>query len=160
MNMHSIREPQRQQELIYNMKTYNISIMGIQEHRIVHSTSDQPLKFLQIGDHYLLMSSSWQNSQQAAVGGVGIVMSPLARKLLMKIKALSNQVLMASFKGNPIATVISAYSPISLAAEEEMESSWPLREARCSTCKSASSLGAKAWPGLERRTASHIYRCS
>ena len=121
MNTRTIREPDRQLELVHNMKVCNISVMGIQEHRIVHKDPKQVVCHHTIGDHYLVTSSAWRNAAQAAVGGVGIAMSPTAKKALTEVTSFSERVLMAKFQSNPTTTIIAAYSPTNSAKGDEKE---------------------------------------
>jgi len=101
------------------MEVQNISV--IQEHRIIHKDPTQTNVHHKIGDQYLVTSTAWRNRAQAAYGGVGIAMSPTAKKALTGVKFTSERVLMASFQSNPITTIISAYSPTSDATEVVMQ---------------------------------------
>ena len=53
------------------MKVQNISVMGIQEHRIIHKDPTQTIIHHKIGDQYLVTSTAWRNRAPAACGGVG-----------------------------------------------------------------------------------------
>ena len=67
------------------MKKANISITGIQEHRIVHPDATQKVVHHRIGDHFLVTASAWRNSAQAATGGVGIAMNQTAKRALIGV---------------------------------------------------------------------------
>ena len=121
MNTRTIMESKRQLELARNIKVQNILVMGIQEHRIIHKDPTQKIIHHKIGDQYLVTSTAWRTRAQSACGGVGIAMSPTAKKALRGVKSISERVLMASFQSNPTTTIISAYSPTSDATEEVMK---------------------------------------
>ncbi|XP_060759934.1 craniofacial development protein 2-like [Neoarius graeffei] len=75
-----------------------------------------------MGWQYLITSSAWRNTAQASVGGVGIVLSPDARKVILNIKSVSSRILLANLRSNPVTMVIPAYSPTRAAMEEDIES--------------------------------------
>ena len=60
-----------------NMRKYNISICGIQEHRKVHSADrEQEINRYDVDPGYDLYTvSAWRNQLQAANGRVGIIIS-------------------------------------------------------------------------------------
>lgn len=84
-----------------------IGILHIQEHRRV---CDDPAIFSRVEGQFLITSSAQRNQTQAAVGGVGLVLSPWARKALIRVTPLTDRILLAEFEDNPI-TVIVIYSP-------------------------------------------------
>ena len=120
MNVRTIREGWRAQELAENCLLQNIQILGIQEHRIVHE--DQEIRYSKLqGSIEMITSSAWRNEAQAATGGVGLLLSKEAAKLLTNVKSHSKRVLSATFQGNPATTVIVAYSPTNTSPVEDIE---------------------------------------
>ena len=104
---------QKTEEMTSNMRKHNIAICGIQEHRRVH-TEDREHEINQYNDdpvYYLYTVSAWRNQVQAANGGVGIIISKEANKSLIKIKRVTNRILIANFQGNPVLTTIVSYEP-------------------------------------------------
>uniref|UniRef100_X2B9M6 Endonuclease/exonuclease/phosphatase domain-containing protein n=1 Tax=Capitella teleta TaxID=283909 RepID=X2B9M6_CAPTE len=111
-NANTIREEGRARELAHCFKQCNIDILGIQEHRKVHVEETQ---FSRLEGQYLVTSSAWRNLSQAAVGGVGLMLSPKARKALRTVTPISERILVAEFDSNPVTTVIVIYSPTNVA---------------------------------------------
>ena len=84
---------QKTEEMTSNMRKHNIAICGIQEHRRVH-TEDREHEINQYNvdpGHYLYTVSAWRNQVQAANGGVGIIISKEANKILLNIKELRTE---------------------------------------------------------------------
>ena len=70
----------------------------------------------------MITSSAWRNDAQAAVGGVGLLLSPKIKKTLCNVFSYSEGVLLADFSRSPAATVIFAYPPTNVSPETEVES--------------------------------------
>ena len=120
MNVRSIKEGWKAEELAEKCLLQNIQILGIQEHRIMHE--DQGIRYSKLqGGFEMITSSAWRNEAQAATGGVGLVLSKVAAKLLTGVKSYSKRVLSATFQGNPATTIIVAYSPTNVSPVEEIE---------------------------------------
>ena len=64
--------------------------------------------------------SAWKNSVNAAVGGVGLLIGPRALKTLNSIEKIQPRMMVATFNGNPRATIISCYSPTNVSEENEI----------------------------------------
>ena len=115
-NIRTAKDDWRVHELIHHMDKQNISIIGIQEHRRTHN---EEVKFQKIDDHMLITTSAWRNKAQAATGGVGILLSSAAEKVLSDISKISDRIMKATFAGNPETTIIVAYSPTNVRGHEE-----------------------------------------
>ena len=116
-NVQTLNGLHKMGELPALAKQFNIDIICIQEHRIIH---EEEIKFHCLGKGWMLATSSaWKNSIGAANGGVGILMSPKAFKSLKEIESISNRLLKATLNGNPIPTIISCYSPTNVSEDEE-----------------------------------------
>ena len=83
-NTNTIRTDGRANELAHCFVKNNIDVMGIQEHRRVHNDT---LVFQRIEGQHLITSSAWRNNAQAATGGVGMMLSPKARRALRSVKS-------------------------------------------------------------------------
>ena len=106
-------------ELVYNAQKFNISIIAIQEHRLIH---EEPLKHHSLGDNWLLITSSaTRNTTKAAIGGVGILLNPHAKLALESIETISERTMIEAFNGNPKCTVISTYSPTNVTSENAIK---------------------------------------
>ena len=78
MNTRSLRSPRKQLELCVLAQGYNIGVIGIQEHRIVNNDNSD-VQFENLTNRYQLVTqSAWRNTSGAAVGGVGVLLSPFA----------------------------------------------------------------------------------
>ena len=65
MNVRTIREQRCREELISNLVSYDVDILGLQEHRIVH---DDPVKYEIIQGKPLITTSATRNRAGAATG--------------------------------------------------------------------------------------------
>ncbi|XP_062577713.1 uncharacterized protein LOC134239565 [Saccostrea cucullata] len=82
-------------------------ILGVQEHRIIHS---DPIEYTKFDTSTLVTSSGWRNKSQAAQGGVGLLLDRKARKSLLKVvPSKSGRILVAEFDGNPQDSVIEEF---------------------------------------------------
>ncbi len=107
-NARTLREDWRLEELVSCMSDQDIEIIGIQEHRRV---SEEEITFARKKQLPSKTSTAWRNSQQAATGGVGFVLSKKVEGALCKVEVISPRVMTATFSGNPETTIIVAYSP-------------------------------------------------
>ena len=95
-------------------------ISCIQENRHYHP--NDTLKHHDLGDNWLLATGScWKNNINASVGGVGILLSPRAQKTLSNIEIISPRIIIASFNGNPRASIICCYSPTNCSNEQDIK---------------------------------------
>ena len=118
LNARSQRSPHKQLELCALAKKYKIDIIGIQEHRIVH-TDDSELQYESLPEGFqLVTASAWRNSAGASTGGVGVLFSPFANKTMISIKKISDRTLQVTFNGNPKTTVIVTYSATNVTSED------------------------------------------
>ena len=63
---------------------------------------------------------SMENSVNATVGGVGVHIGPRALKSLNIIERVQPRMMVATFNGNPKATIISCYTPTNVSEETEL----------------------------------------
>ena len=57
----------------------------------------------------------------AAVRGVGFLLSDRAMKAVKSVEKVSNRIIVLNLTGNPKATIICAYSPCNTSEDEEIE---------------------------------------
>ena len=67
--------------------------------------------------------SAWENEQQAATGGIGLMLGRTSHDLLIGVERISNRIMKADFRGNPAMTIIVAYAPTE-AAEEPVKDTY------------------------------------
>ena len=105
-------------ELIASAVEHKIDIICIQEHRCTHT---EDIKYHETGNGWSLITvSAWKNSVNAAVGGVGLLIGPVALKTLNSIEKIQPRMMAATFNGNHRATIISCYSPTNIREETEL----------------------------------------
>lgn len=118
MNVRTIREQSRREELVSNLATYNVEILGIQEHRILH---DEPVRYETILSKTLITTSATRNSAGAAVGGVGILLNTHAKDSLASVRPHTDRILIVNLQGNPATTIIVTYCPTNVVDEAIIE---------------------------------------
>ena len=69
----------------------------------------------------MITGSAWKIEAQAAVGGVGSILTKKAYQSAMEITCISPSVLRVSFNGNPRLTVLSVYRPTEVPDTEAAE---------------------------------------
>ena len=105
-------------ELTASAVEHNIDIICIQEHRYTHS---EDIKYHDTGNGWTRATvSAWKNSVNATVGGVGMLIGPTALKSLNSIERIQPSLRVATFNGNPRATIISCFSPTNVSEETEL----------------------------------------
>ena len=102
MNVRTIREIHKQTELAYKCKEFETSILGIVEHKIVHSDE---ILYKQIEDRTLVTSSATRTTSGSAYGGIGFMLSRSAEQNLSHVKRWNDRILVANFNGNPALTM-------------------------------------------------------
>ncbi|KAF3837945.1 hypothetical protein F7725_009713 [Dissostichus mawsoni] len=118
-NACTVREEARLVELAHCAEERGVEILGIQEHRRVQT--DDRIVYRRVERCTFITASAWRNEAQAATGGVGLMLGPLARKALRRVYHHTDRILIAEFSGNPVTTVIVVYSPTNVAPSEEVE---------------------------------------
>ena len=96
----------------------NIDMICIQEHRYTRS---EDIKYHDSGKGWTLATASaWKNSVIDTAGDVGILIGPRALKPLNSIERIQPWMIVATFNGNPKATIISCYSRTNFSEETEL----------------------------------------
>ena len=96
-------------EIAHIFEKSGIEILSIQEHKIIHDESASIASLTK--DTYMITGPAWKNEAQAAVGGVGFILTKKAYQSAMEITCISPRVLKVSFNGNPRLTMLSVYIP-------------------------------------------------
>ena len=110
LNVRSLRNLNKQEEIALNCRKHSISILGVVDHKIVHD--DDEIRYSRIGERHFITSSAWRNSNNAAMGGIGLVIDNAAESNLADVVKWNSRILIAYFTGNPKLTVIVHYSPV------------------------------------------------
>ena len=118
-NVQTLNRPAKLNELVCNAKKFNISIIVIQEHGLIH---EEPLKHHSLGDKWLLITcSATRNTMNAGIGDVRILLSPHAKLALESIENITERTMIATFNGNPKCIVISNYRPTNVTSEDTIQ---------------------------------------
>ena len=108
LNVRTLREQYKREELGVCMRDNRVQLLGIQEHRIVHSPE---IEYQDLGSCYLITSSAWRTSNGAATGGVGLVLAKTVFGSLSSVYKHDSRTLVVDFAGNPRVTILVTYSP-------------------------------------------------
>ena len=111
MNMRTISAEFKRKELAYQFTSKGLSVLGIQDHKIVHTTEDDKIRTEIIDGCTLITTSAWRNDRHTAVGGVGLMMNKYAADAVADVVAYHSRIIIAHFSGNPSLSVIIQYSP-------------------------------------------------
>ena len=105
-------------ELTASAIGHNIGMLYIQERRYTHS---EDIKYHDSANGWMLATASaWENSVNAMIGGVGMLIGPRARKSLNGIEKIQPRMMVATFNGNPSETIISCYNPTNVSEETKL----------------------------------------
>ena len=116
MNVRTLKAESKQLELTTNMRNQGIDILGLVYHKTMHKDN---INIQQVDQHIIITSSAWKNNANAAVGGVGIVVSKNAEDTLAEITKYNDRILVAHFNGNPRTTITVSYAPCEGSDESE-----------------------------------------
>ena len=108
-NVRSLRTKAKQLELCNLSNEHNISILGIADHKIIHKEKHLSKT---VDNCTLITSSAWRNSNNAANGGVGLLVTRKVENALSDIEPITERILCVHFNGNPATTVIVHYAPV------------------------------------------------
>ena len=118
-NVRTLNSENQLPELTASAAAQNIDVICVQEHRLYHN--DLELKYHEAGNGWTFISaSSWKNTMNSTIGGVGMLLSPLALKSLNSIEKIVPRMIIATFNGNPRTTIISCYSPTNVSDETDV----------------------------------------
>ena len=106
-------------ELVYKLNKIGGEITGIQETKLKHEKDRRELVNQHSADfgYTLYTVSAWENEQQAATGGIGLMLGRTSHDLLIGVERISNRIMKANFRGNPAMTIVVAYAPTEPAEE-------------------------------------------
>ena len=116
-NARTLRENHKRIELANNFTQNNLSILSINNHKIVHE--DEPIRIENLNGCTLITTSAWRAGNGAAVGGVGFVVNHKLENSLAEIQPVNKRILKAVFNGNHCVTFVVNYSPVEGSDEAE-----------------------------------------
>ena len=82
-NACTVREEARLVELAHCAEERGVEILGVQEHRRVHT--DDQIVYHKVERCTFITSSAWRNEAQAETGSVGLMLGSRARKALRRV---------------------------------------------------------------------------
>ena len=119
-NANTLQKEYKLQELAAAAEESGIQIIWIQEHRFYHE--DVVYKEHDIGKGWKLFTDSLtKNAMNAPIGGVGMLVSPIACKSLINVEPINSRIILASFSRNPETTIISCSSPTNVSEDSIAE---------------------------------------
>ena len=106
-------------ELCYKLNQFGGEITGIQETKIKHEKDRRKMvnSYSATFWYTLYTVSAWENDQQAATGGIGLMLGKTSHELLIGVERISDRIMRADFRGNPAMTIVVAYAPTEAAEE-------------------------------------------
>ena len=97
-------------EVSVSVVEHEIDIVCIQEHRCHHNEIE--IKYHNTGNGWIfVLVSAWKSSINAAIGGIGMLLSPHTLKSLNSSETIQPRIMVAMFNSNPGITIIFCYSP-------------------------------------------------
>ena len=132
LNTRTLNPTGRVDELTYLAKAHSIDVISIQDHKFHHPDDDIKYHQKQLG-YQLLTVSCWKNDVNAAVGGVGFLLSPKAHECLSNIEKISSRIMIVELNSNPVTTIICCYSPHNSSPEEELSEFYNDLQTVCSS---------------------------
>lgn len=80
----------------------NVRILGIADHKIVHHGSENDEVVHEEVDNYVLITTSaWHNSNNAAAGGVGVMIEKSLEIAVSEIVPWNERIIIVHLNGNP-----------------------------------------------------------
>ena len=108
-NVRTLRSQAKQVELSHLMKANGVEIIGLADHKVMHSYS---INYKGVSGYLLITSSEWQNNQNVPNGGVGLMMNNKLKDYITNINAISLRIFRVDFTGNPATTLLVHYSSV------------------------------------------------
>ena len=108
INVRTLRTTSKQEELYYLSTTCNISIIGLVDHTVLHKEETHIEKVL---GNTLITTSAWRNANNAASGGIGILLDKATISSLGEVIKWNIRIIIVHFNGNPKTSIIIHYSP-------------------------------------------------
>ena len=108
-NVRTLRSKEKRSELARHFNSLGISVLGIADHKIIHEEKYQNEPLYNCS---LITTSAWRNSNNAASGGVGLLVTKQLENAISDIEPVNERILCAHFNGNPSTTVIVHYAPV------------------------------------------------
>ena len=102
----ALRGQAKQAELSHLMKANGVEIIGLADHKIMHSDS---INYKGVNGYLLITSSAWQNNQNVPNGGVRLMMNNKLKDCIKNINAISLRILRVDFTENLATTLLVSY---------------------------------------------------
>ena len=118
MNVRILNRIGRLLELTASTIDHSIDIIRIHERRYIHS---EYIKYHDTGDEWMFVfASTWKHSVNATIGGLDMLIKPRTLKVQNNIEKIQPRMIVATFTGNPRATIIFCNIPANLSEETDL----------------------------------------
>ena len=109
LNVRTLRIKSKQEELMQLFSKNRIDILGIVDHKTIQ---DDPIEYHEKQNVTFITTSATTNTNNAAIGGLGLLINRASSAALAEIKPDNSRILAAHFNGNPTATIFTHYAPV------------------------------------------------
>ena len=110
MNVRTLPKETKRNELVSNLKTHTMPILGIVNHKILYQ---------HVENSTFITSSFWRNTNNVSSGGEGLIINRRAYSALAKVESRNKRIIVANFNRNPALTMIVHFSPVEGSNEAE-----------------------------------------
>ena len=114
----SVLKDSRKLEIATRTSKFKIDVTCLQEHRIIHK---HEITKESLYGNFLLTCSATKSSVNAAIRGVGFLLSRRAMNSLINVEKINERIAILTLEGNPRTTIINCYSPTKVSSETEIE---------------------------------------
>jgi hypothetical protein len=121
LNCRTLSSKSAKAELNKLMSDIKISLVCIQEHRIMHKDDEPDIVAHNLGNNTLFSASAVKNSSGSTIGGTGIVIRTSLLPLVSSINKISERIVAMVIRGNPKTIIVSCHSPHNVRPESEVE---------------------------------------
>ena len=99
MNVRTLRKTTKRQEIAELASKFQISILGLIDHKIVHD--DDETKIEKYGEYTMITTSAWRNKNNASSGGIGLLLNKtsLILKLILTVGLILRGLIIKFFCG-------------------------------------------------------------
>lgn len=104
----------KQHQLIAGCTKNKIDLVAIQEHR---QRLETDIDYQMVASGTIMRISANSNG----VGGIGLYVSARLYKYTLSCSKISERILLATFEGNPVVTIVACYAPTEAATREEKD---------------------------------------
>ena len=98
LNYRTLNSLNERNEMIVHLEKYNIPICSIQEHRFFHKANDPDIIAKPLGRYTLFTALAWKATNNATIGGVGIIIRTDLLPILSSVRKISDRIVIADLE--------------------------------------------------------------